>query len=222
MPAPPSKPKKKKTQEVSTAFLRHRRIDQNPDRRMPVATIPDGCRSSDRRSHGLKPGPQCAFETSMFCYLQFTLIHAVGCVLHRSTSRVIHRSELFFFVSSFNQREVRFPGLILREGVTSGATVRSVRRSIRTAPYTGARTGYMREKGKSRVTSLFTHTHTHTPRLIHGQIRIPLEGTRDQGWHTTLSKGEGQPPSPAPYEDGSTATAVIRSKKTRASAPLWL
>jgi hypothetical protein len=52
-------------------------------------------RSSDRRSHESNPWPQCAFETSMFCYLQFTLIHAVGCVLHRSTSRVIHRSELF-------------------------------------------------------------------------------------------------------------------------------
>jgi hypothetical protein len=45
-------------------------------------------RSSDRRSHESNPWPQCAFETSMFCYLQFTLIHAVGCVLHRSTSRV--------------------------------------------------------------------------------------------------------------------------------------
>ena len=29
------------------------------------------------------------------CVLQFTLILAAGCALHRRTSRVIHRSELF-------------------------------------------------------------------------------------------------------------------------------
>ena len=41
--------------------------------------------------------PQCAFEMSMrLCVLQFTLIIAAGCALHRRTSRVIHRIELYF------------------------------------------------------------------------------------------------------------------------------
>jgi hypothetical protein len=31
------------------------------------------------------------------CVLQFTRLHAVSCVLHRPTSRVIHHSRLFFY-----------------------------------------------------------------------------------------------------------------------------
>lgn len=36
----------------------------------------------------------CVRNVDVQCVLQFTLLHAVGCVLHRPTSRVIHRSEL--------------------------------------------------------------------------------------------------------------------------------
>ena len=43
---------------------------------------------------GVDPRPQYAFKISMFnVSLQFTLIHAAGCALHRHTSRVIHRLE---------------------------------------------------------------------------------------------------------------------------------
>ena len=35
----------------------------------------------------------CVQNVDVQCVLQFTLIHAAGCVLHRHTSRVIHRSE---------------------------------------------------------------------------------------------------------------------------------
>lgn len=38
----------------------------------------------------------CVQEVDVQCVLQFTLIHAAGCALHRHTSRVIHRLELFF------------------------------------------------------------------------------------------------------------------------------
>ena len=45
-----------------------------------------------------EPGPQYAFDNWRFHEaLQFALLHAVGCVLHRSTSRVIHRLELCNF-----------------------------------------------------------------------------------------------------------------------------
>ena len=39
----------------------------------------------------------CVQDVDVQCVLQFTLIHAAGCALHRHTSRVIHRLELYFF-----------------------------------------------------------------------------------------------------------------------------
>lgn len=48
--------------------------------------------------------PGCEPETAMCvqdvdgqCVLQFTSSHAVGCALHRHTSRVIHHLELYMF-----------------------------------------------------------------------------------------------------------------------------
>ena len=49
-----------------------------------------------------KDGPLaaiCVQSVDVQCVLQFTLIHAAGCVLHRRTSRVIHRLKLFLFFS---------------------------------------------------------------------------------------------------------------------------
>lgn len=37
----------------------------------------------------------CVQDVDVQCVLQFTLIHAAGCALHRRTSRVIHRIELY-------------------------------------------------------------------------------------------------------------------------------
>lgn len=37
----------------------------------------------------------CVQDIDAQCVLQFTLIHAAGCALHRLASRVIHRLELF-------------------------------------------------------------------------------------------------------------------------------
>ena len=51
-----------------------------------------------------KDGPLaaiCVQSVDVQCVLQFTLIHAAGCVLHRRTSRVIHRLKFFFFFFSF-------------------------------------------------------------------------------------------------------------------------
>lgn len=39
----------------------------------------------------------CVQYVDVQCVLQFTLIHAAGCDLHRRTSRVIHRLKLFLF-----------------------------------------------------------------------------------------------------------------------------
>ena len=51
-----------------------------------------------------RDGPEaaiCVQGVDVQCVLQFTLIHAVGCALHRRTSRVIHRSKLFSTTFSF-------------------------------------------------------------------------------------------------------------------------
>ena len=49
---------------------------------------------------GVAPGETgaaiCVQNVDVQCVLQFTLIHAAGCVLHRHTSRVIHRLEFSF------------------------------------------------------------------------------------------------------------------------------
>ena len=55
----------------------------------------------------LRDGPEaaiCVQDIDVQCVLQFTLIHAASCALHRRTSRVIHRSKLFstFFSKSLS------------------------------------------------------------------------------------------------------------------------
>ncbi len=42
---------------------------------------------------GLPEAAICVQDIDVQCVLQFTLIHAAGCALHRHTSRVIHRVE---------------------------------------------------------------------------------------------------------------------------------
>jgi hypothetical protein len=41
----------------------------------------------------------CVQDIDVQCVLQFTLIHAPGCALHRHTSRVIHRLEWYKIIS---------------------------------------------------------------------------------------------------------------------------
>ena len=46
-----------------------------------------------------RPGAaMCVQGIDVQCVLQFTLVNAAGCALHRCTSRVIHRSELYFSI----------------------------------------------------------------------------------------------------------------------------
>lgn len=45
---------------------------------------------------GIPEAAICVQDVDVQCVLQFTLIHAAGCALHRRTSRVIHRLELYF------------------------------------------------------------------------------------------------------------------------------
>lgn len=46
-----------------------------------------------------RPGAaMCVQGIDVQCVLQFTLINAAGCALHRCTSQVIHRSELYFWI----------------------------------------------------------------------------------------------------------------------------
>ena len=49
--------------------------------------------------HGLRfiSGRHMRSKRRCSCVLQFTRLHAVSCVLHRPTSRVIHHSRLIFF-----------------------------------------------------------------------------------------------------------------------------
>lgn len=52
----------------------------------------------------------CVQDVDVQCVLQFTLIHAAGCALHRHTSRVIHRLEF-----SLLQRRIHVTLLLLAE-----------------------------------------------------------------------------------------------------------
>ena len=44
---------------------------------------------------GIPEAAICVQDIDVQCVLQFTLLHAAGCALHRHTSRVIHRLELY-------------------------------------------------------------------------------------------------------------------------------
>ena len=65
-----------------------RRHDSD-DRRLIRSTDPETGVAS-----GLPEAAMCVQDIDVQCVLQFTLIHAAGCALHRLTSRVIHRLEL--------------------------------------------------------------------------------------------------------------------------------
>ena len=77
------------------------------------------------------------------CVLQFTRLHAVSCVLHRPTSRVIHHTRLIFyqqflyFFVCFNFHQLFLQGLARPPEVTSLSTS-SARNNIRaTSMYGG-------------------------------------------------------------------------------------
>ena len=66
----------------------------------------EGLKSPTLRRAWPRDGPEaaiCVQGIDVQCVLQFTLIHAAGCALHRRTSRVIHRSKLCFFFSSYRE-----------------------------------------------------------------------------------------------------------------------
>lgn len=50
---------------------------------------------------GVPEAAICVQDLDVQCVLQFTLINAAGCALHRRTNRVIHRQECFQRSSSF-------------------------------------------------------------------------------------------------------------------------
>lgn len=104
---------------------RSRATRQSPSRKRetgpPRCSAPHNCapaadshRRRRDRSHELSPtlrqawprarpgAAMCVRSVDDRCVLQFTLVHAAGCVLHRRTSRVIHRRELSFSISSRN------------------------------------------------------------------------------------------------------------------------
>ena len=77
------------------AGIVHPRLDDpmrrhdSDDRRLMRSTDPETGVAS-----GLPEAAMCVQDIDVQCVLQFTLIHAAGCALHRLTSRVIHRLEL--------------------------------------------------------------------------------------------------------------------------------
>ena len=62
---------------------------QYDNRRMMLLTDPETGVAS-----GLPEAAMCVQDIDAQCVLQFTLVHAAGCALHRLASRVIHRLEL--------------------------------------------------------------------------------------------------------------------------------
>lgn len=85
----------------------HRR--ESPGR-APRAKECDCCNSPTLRRAWPRDGPEaaiCVQGVDVQCVLQFTLIHAASCALHRRTSRVIHRSKLFLICFVFQRFQVK-------------------------------------------------------------------------------------------------------------------
>lgn len=73
----------------------------------------------------------CVQDLDVQCVLQFTLINAAGCALHRRTNRVIHRQECFSFCR-FSQRRRR------QKRQKKFTTIASVSRPAAATPESGA------------------------------------------------------------------------------------
>ena len=75
-------------------------VRESAHRRLPVRRDDLASLSAETTLRRTRPGPRgaraamCVQNADDHCVLQFTLIIAAGCVLHRRTSRVIHRQEL--------------------------------------------------------------------------------------------------------------------------------
>lgn len=91
---------------------------------------------------GIPEAAICVQDIDVQCVLQFTLLHAAGCALHRLTSRVIHRSELYSF-SLVCHRHCASASRVKR---ASASTVHTtvVRRKIRKVRLRAGRRNYER------------------------------------------------------------------------------
>ena len=117
--------------------------------------------------------------------LQFTLILAAGCVLHRRTSRVIHRQELFLGLLISHSREIlscRTPGHV-RKKITGER-----RRACKTRRGSFPRL-------RTRRTSLQA-LQRDTPGC-RGVVRPPSLGPGARQAHVPLARGTAAPGRPA-------------------------
>lgn len=93
----------------STAGYRHRARLRRPLREKLSA--PRDMRFTDPETgvtSGLPEVAICVQDFDVQCVLQFTLVNAAGCALHRHTSRVIHRIEWFLGCIIYNNVADRF------------------------------------------------------------------------------------------------------------------
>ena len=129
--------------------------------------------------------------------LQFSLGIAAGCGLHRSTSRVIHRSECLYSVSftqtrASEQRELRpnireFLMMAANKRCTSRGEDRTVRKQITHSPTPAAT---KRCLGGAELGAPTEH-----PRIPHGGSQQALHNTR--GEDRTVRKQISHRPTPA-------------------------
>ena len=95
---------------------------QNDNRRLILLTDPETGVAS-----GLPEAAMCVQDIDAQCVLQFTLIHAAGCALHRLASRVIHRLELYPCFTDFSADRGSSPRRqwLLRRETTRGTIYRT-------------------------------------------------------------------------------------------------
>ena len=91
-------PAGQRTQRALEATRRRENADARGPGRAHRAKERDCFNSPTLRRAWPRDGPEaaiCVQGVDVQCVLQFTLIHAASCALHRRASRVIHRSKLF-------------------------------------------------------------------------------------------------------------------------------
>ena len=99
----------------------------------------------------------CVQDIDVQCVLQFTLIHAAGCALHRHTSRVIHRLELcsrLLLGSSARTRRRARTTILGRASLSSLPSRLSVARKIRRSLGRPSETRRFFEPGRRRETAV--------------------------------------------------------------------
>jgi hypothetical protein len=145
----------------------------------------------------------CVQDVDVQCVLQFTLLHAAGCALHRHTSRVIHRLELCSEFAIFRSPTSAYNYVVHALSVHRPYIDKEKKTACRGDEREAARSSNLRERSAQRQS----------------ERRSPLRPLGSRREPTTADSGTGTPTRTQPgkvvaaQREARTATTRWRSRR---------